>query len=193
MRQTRNRIALTAPLVLWLGVFRGTAQVVPGPQKSRVVARAGTLGPLAPGPLASVASVTASPGTISFTATDPDLGSVSGSSASTVSWTTSSGSSSNTWTLQVQGSAATFGNCPTVPASAVTVTCTSVTGGSSGACNASFPLSTTGQQVAAGQESSGTNKAYSVTINFTLADSWAYIAKTSPACTLTLTYTVNAP
>jgi hypothetical protein len=52
------------------------------------------------------------------------------------------------------------------------------------------PLSTSAQQVASGNEASGSNKAYSVTLNFTLADSWSYIANSS--CTLSLTYTVNA-
>jgi hypothetical protein len=54
-------------------------------------------------------------------------------------------------------------------------------------------LSTASQQVATGKESASASAPYSVSMNFTLADSWAYIAKTSPACTQTLTYTVTAP
>jgi hypothetical protein len=193
MEQRRIRIAFTASLLLCGGVCSGTAQVAPGPPKSRVVARAANT-PLA-GPLAatSLASVTASPGTISFTATDPDLGSVAGSSASTVNWTTSSGSASNTWNLKVHAGTASFTNCATVPTSAVTVTCSSVTGGTAGACKPAITLSTASQQVATGKESASAGASYSVSMNFTLADSWAYIAKTSPACTLTLTYTVTAP
>jgi hypothetical protein len=193
MKQRRNRIAFTASLLLCGSMCSGIAQVAPGPPKSRVVARAAN-SPLAGPPAAtSLASVTASPSTISFTATDPDLGSVAGSSASTVSWTTSGGSSGSTWNLKVQAGAASFTNCASVPTSAVTATCSSVTGGSSGACSAAITLSTSGQQVATGHEANGGSQPYSVKMNFTLADSWAYIAKTSPACTLTLTYTVTAP
>jgi hypothetical protein len=192
MGPRRNRIALTAPLLLCLGVCSSTAQVVPGRQKSRVVARAANGGALPAGPSTTLASVSATPGTISFTATDPDLGSVSGSSTSTVSWTTTGGTFPNVWTLKVQASAATFGNCPTVPASAVTVACANAYT-AFGICSASFPLSTSAQQVAVGVEGNNPNQPYSVTINFTLADSWSYIAKQSPPCTLTLTYTVTAP
>jgi hypothetical protein len=193
MAPRRIRIALTASLLLCLGVRGGTAQVAPRPGKSRVVARAVNGGGLQAGPATSLTPVSAAPGTISFTATDPDLGSVSGSSASTVSWTTTGGSSATTWNLQVKGGAAAFTNCATVPTSAVTATCSSVTGGTAGACKPAITLSTVGQQVATGKESASSGAPYSVSINFTLADSWAYIAKTSPVCTLTLTYTVTAP
>jgi hypothetical protein len=72
----------------------GTVQVLTAEQKPhiaeqkhrRIVSSAGPIVPL----LATVGTVSASPATITFTATDPDLGSVSGSGASTVSWTTSS-------------------------------------------------------------------------------------------------------
>ncbi|HUI57182.1 MAG TPA: hypothetical protein VLY04_19535 [Bryobacteraceae bacterium] len=165
------------------------AQFAPAQQKPRLVTKADTVQPMA----ATMGSVTATPGTISFTATDPDLGSVSGSSGATVNWTTTGGSTSSTWNLKVHSSAAHFANCATVPASAVTVSCNTVTGGSAGTCSAPFALSTTGTQVASGKESSGTGAAYSVTLTFTLADSWKYIAKQSPSCTLTLTYTVTAP
>jgi hypothetical protein len=157
--------------------------------KSHPVVKADPIMPLA----TSVATITATPSTISFTATNPDLGSVAGSSASTVSWKTTGGSSSSTWNLKVQAAATSFTNCATVPMSAVTVSCSSVTGGSSGACATSFALSTTAVQVASGKESTASNATYSVNLNFTLADSWQYIAKQSPSCTLTLTYTVTAP
>jgi hypothetical protein len=173
----------------------GTVQVLTAEQKPhiaeqkhrRIVSSAGPIVPL----LATVGTVSASPATITFTATDPDLGSVSGSGASTVSWTTSLGSTTSAWNLQVQAAAALFTGCGTVPTSAVTVTCGSVTGGSSGACKPAITLSTTAQQVATGNESTSTSAPYSASLNFKLADSWKYIAKSS--CTLTLTYTVTAP
>src|SRR5579859_3319645 len=77
---------------------------------------------LLPMAVTSMSAVSASPGTISFTATDPDLGSVSGSSAATVSWTTTGGSAASTWNLKVHAAAASFTGCATVPRSAVTVT-----------------------------------------------------------------------
>ena len=193
MQPRRIRIALAASLLLLFGTGISTAQVAPGPQKSRVVARAVNGGGLQAGPATSLTPVSAAPGTISFTATDPDLGSVAGSSASTVSWTTTGGSAATTWNLKVHAATASFTNCATVPTSAITVTCTSVTGGTAGACKPAITLSTASQQVATGKESASASAPYSVSMNFTLADSWAYIAKTSPACTQTLTYTVTAP
>jgi hypothetical protein len=132
------------------------------------------------------------PSTISFTATDPDLGSFSGSSPATVSWNTSGNIISNTWTLSVAASVANFTSCATVPATAIKVTCGSVSGGTGGTCAAAFQLSTTSRQIASGSESI-LNGSYSVNITFALADSWRYVAEQSPPCTLGLSYTINAP
>lgn len=171
-----------------LVMFACTLQLAPGQQKSKpIVPAANKLLPQA----TMLTAVTASPSTITFTATDPDLGGVGGSSAATVGWSLSGGSSSSTWNLSVQASSATFASCSTVPTSAVTVACTGVSGGTGGTCAAAVPLSTNPQQVASGYEHNGSaSKPYSVTLNFTLTDSWSYIAN---SCTLTLTYTVNAP
>ena len=167
----------------------GTVQMLSAQQKAHIVVPASRVSPMA----TTLSAVTASPATISFTATDPDLGPFTGSSSATVSWTTSGGAAASTWTLKVQAAAATFASCATVPTSAVTAMCTGVAGGTGGACTggSGFALSTAGQQVASGKEATGAGKSYSVTINFTLADSWSYIAKSS--CTLSLTYTVTAP
>ena len=183
-----NRLSkLTSVLV----VFGAASQILFAQAKPRVVVPSNRVLPMGGGST-TLGAVSASPTTISFTSTDPSLGTVSGSSAATISWTASGGSSSNTWTLSVQASGATFASCATVPTSAVTATCTGVTGGSGGACGASVPLSTAAHQVASGNEANGAAaKSYSVTLNFTLADSWSYIANSS--CTLSLTYTVNAP
>jgi hypothetical protein len=75
------------------------------------------------------------------------------------------------------------------------VTCTSATvngGGGTGVCGGAVTLSTASTQIASGFEGSGTRN-YAVNLGFTLADSWKYVAKISPLCTLTLTYTVTAP
>jgi len=151
------------------------------------------LAPVRPHPMAGAApaavTLTATPGTISFTASNPSTSPTdAGSSAATVSWLYS-GTRNYTWSLTVQAGAATFSNCPTVPVSAVTVSCSSTTvgGGGTGSCGAAFPLSTTAHVVTNGTEGRNSST-YTVLINFTLADSWKYIAQTSPACSLTLSY-----
>jgi hypothetical protein len=65
-------------------------------------------------------------------------------------------------------------------------------GGGTGVCGGAVALSTTSTQVASGLEGNTTHN-YTVNLGFTLADSWKYIAKTTPSCTFTLTYTVTAP
>jgi hypothetical protein len=146
-------------------------------------------------PFTTTSALKATPATITFTAANPDNGSVSGSSTATVSWTVTGGANARTWTLSVENSASTLTNCSTVPASAVKVTCATagVSGGAgTGACSAAFNLSNALQQVASGKEGTGT-RTNTVTINYAFTDSWTYIAHTSPACTATLTYSVTDP
>jgi hypothetical protein len=169
----------------------GIMQTLYAQQRARVVVPAKSILPMAGG--TTLSAISAAPGTISFTATDPDLGSFAGNSSATISWTTSGGSAGNTWNLKVHAAAASFTNCATVPRSAIRVSCGGVTGGSAGACGGAITLSGASQQIASGKESSSTGAPYSVTLNFTLADSWSYIAKQAPSCTLSLTYTVTAP
>lgn len=139
-------------------------------------------------------TLTVSPATINFNATNPGtVPVVAGSATATASWTAIA--SGNNWSLTVQAASSTFINCSTVPVSAVTVSCSSVSVsglGASGSCAGSFPLSTSPQAVASGSEGTVSIN-YSVTIGFTLADNWKYIAETSPACTISLTYTANVP
>ena len=143
-------------------------------------------------------TLNASPATITFTTTsNPNTTpAVAGSATASLTWTAFSIFDNNNWTLTVQASGATFANCPWVPVSAVTVTCSSasVSGlGGSASCSGAFPLSTAAQQVAGGVVGALFSYSYSVTINFTLADSWKYIAEQSPACSLTLNYLANVP
>jgi hypothetical protein len=143
--------------------------------------------------LGTLAAVSATPGTISFQATNPELGQVAGSSPGSLTWSILSGSHLQNWTLSVQSATSSFTGCPTIPVSAVQVSCgiASASGaGGTGVCSGSFPLSTTAQQIAGGAEGDGTGS-YSVSMNFTLAESWRYVP--SSACTITLTYSVNAP
>jgi hypothetical protein len=179
----------SSSLMSVLVVFGAAIQTVSAQQKGHIVVQANRILPLA----TTMSAVSANPGTISFTATDPDLGLAAGSSAATISWTTSGGNKNSTWSLAVQANATTFSGCSTVPTSAVVATCTGVGGGTNGTCGGGVPLSTVAQQIATGNEANGANKAYSVNINFTLADSWSYIASQASSCTLSLTYTVTAP
>jgi hypothetical protein len=140
----------------------------------------------------TVASLLASPGTINFQANNPDLVMVAASSPATVTWVVTGGHAASQWNLAVQSGSSSITGCPTVPLSAVRVTCASasVSGGAgTGSCSGAFDLSTSPQQIAAGQQGDGNNN-YSVSINFALAESWRYVA--NPSCTFTLTYSVNA-
>lgn len=147
-----------------------------------------------PAPKAANFTLTVTPATITFDATNPGtLPVVAGSATANASWQSLSGGGN--WSLTVQANSPTFANCPTVPISAVTVTCSAASIGSLGGsanCAGSFPLSTTAVQVAGGAEGLLALN-YSVTINFTLSDRWKYIAETNPACSLSLTYTANVP
>jgi|SRR5208282_2356413 len=180
-----------------------TAVMAPSMMHAQARTAAKTRTAVAPGTQAtvqatSVTTMTATPATINFSATDPDLGSVTGSSAATVTISLKGQSIANNWTLGIKAGAATFTGCATVPASAVTATCSSVvvsgtTGiAGTGACGGAVGLSTTSTTVASGKEGSAKDT-YTVTINFTLTDSWQYIAATAPTCPLTLTYSLNAP
>lgn len=139
----------------------------------------------------TVNSLMVTPGTISFLASNPNGGPVSGSSAATVNWSVVDGAALQTWNISVQATASVFSGCTTVPVSAVTVSCASasVGGGGTGTCGGSFTLSTVAQHVAGGAQGVGTQP-YNVQLNYTLAESWRYVA--NPSCSLTLIYTVNA-
>jgi hypothetical protein len=103
-----------------------------------------------------------------------------------------SGSHLKTWTLSAQAASNSFAGCPTVPVAAVQVSCGSASAGGpggSGTCSGSFPLSTSLQQIAGGAQGDGANS-YFTSINFTLAESWRYVA--NPSCSITINYSVDA-
>ena len=138
--------------------------------------------------------VTATPATITFSAANPDSPAVAGNAAATITWQVK-GEPHRRWNLSIQSDAASFGNCPAIPVSAVLASCSRAAvnppGGGSGVCSSTAPLSGSPQVVAAGDQSSAANAFYQVNLNFTFSDSWKYIAQMSPPCTLSLTYTVN--
>jgi hypothetical protein len=176
----RCKILIFVVLVGGQGLARVGTRYASRPWTSRIKIALGT-----------VHLLSASPGTISFQASNPDSGMVTGSSPASLSWSIQSGSTLKGWTLSVQADSSSFAGCPTVPVSAVQVSCGSATagGGGTGACGGSFPLSTSPGQIAGGAQGDGTNS-YLVSINFTLAESWRYVAK--PSCSITLNYSVNA-
>jgi hypothetical protein len=153
--------------------------------------------PLSPIPLVGgVSSISATPATITFAANNPGSGTtnpIAGSSTATVSWNVTGSSAGDPWTLKVGTTASNFTGCTTVPASAVTVSCTSstiVSGSGAGGCTSgtfTLPSTTPGQQVASGTEGAGSNS-YSVVLTYQFGDSWKYIADT---CPLTITYTAS--
>ncbi|MGA9627944.1 MAG: hypothetical protein WBL65_05425 [Bryobacteraceae bacterium] len=151
----------------------------------------------APKPLATANfSAYATPSPISFAATDPDSPLVAGSATTTVSWTTGATPANDPWTLQVYSVATSFTNCPTVPISAVTITCTAGFNPGPGgfACGAPATLSTSKTTVASGTlPYSGSSTSFWMTLTYTLTDKWKYAAQMSPSCTLNITYlaTVN--
>lgn len=143
--------------------------------------------------LGTISSLTANPSTISFTAANPNGGAVSGSASASISWRLLGGSHLRTWGTTVHASDTSFTGCPTVPVSAVTAACVSATVDGrfgTGSCGGSFALSTVATQLAGGLEGDGV-QSYSVLVQYTLAESWRYVA--NPSCQLTLTYTVTAP
>lgn len=161
-----------------------------------LLAAAGVVFPACGFAATSIPSSSAVPATIIFTANNPTSNPTdSGSSAATISFTTTGGANARTWSVQVRATSANFGSCPsTVPVTQVTVSCGSATvsgGGGSGSCGGSFNLSNALQTVASGSEGTGANRAYMVTLSFTFTDSWAYLPQAS-ACTLPLSYTITA-
>jgi hypothetical protein len=139
-------------------------------------------------------ALTVSPATISFTGTNPSSAPVvAGSATASVTWSNPANGAGN-WNLTVQSGGASFSNCSRVPVSAVTVTCSSATAdkGGKGTCGAPFALSAAPRQVASGTQQPNTGN-YSVTLTFTLADSWKYTAQTNPSCTLSLSYIATVP
>jgi hypothetical protein len=149
---------------------------------------------LAPGPLlaqGTITNLTASPGTITFNSPDPDSTPANGSSSATVIWTMR-GNRLGTWSVSVKAGAATLGNCPAVPVSAIKVQCLTLSPENAGvgACvTGSFALSTTGQTIATGTRE-GTAGVTTMTLSFTFTDSWQYPASSS--CSAQITYTVTA-
>ena len=142
----------------------------------------------------SITSFTALPSTITFTSSDPDVG-ATGSAVLTVN--VGGAASGHPWTVTVQASSSTLTNCASVPVSAIKASCSGVvvsgTGGTlpTGSCSAPFSLSTVATQLAGGTQGNK-NETYTINVNYPFTDNWQYPGASSPACSLTLSYTVAA-
>jgi hypothetical protein len=171
----------------WLSILWFSAMGPKGQPASLPPLRAAVVTP-ACGPLA----VTAVPATIGFSATNPDSPAVAGNATASITWQ-GTGQVHLPWNLSIQSDSVNFLNCPAIPVSAVLVACSRASiagGGGSAVCSAAAPLSAALRVVASGDQSAS-NASYQVNLNFTLSDSWKYIAQLNPPCALSLTYTVN--
>jgi hypothetical protein len=144
-----------------------------------------------------IAQFAVTPAAMSFQATDPDLGGPAAQTA-TVVFRLENTQVQRPWTLYVQAESASMSGCSSIPASALTATCTSAThdsGNNSGKtyCTAApIPISTSRAVVAYGNQGNRDHNAW-VGIAVSMADSWRYQAALSPACTISLRYTLDAP
>lgn len=140
----------------------------------------------------TITGPTVTPSSVSISSPDPDS-SNTGATA-TVKWGMA-GNVKGTWSVALQAISSTLTNCPAIPASAVTVQCTSFTPGAGvqGSCTSgSFTLSTASQTIASGpgEGNGGAGSQSVINLSFSFTDNWKYIA--SPSCSVQLTYTVNA-
>ncbi len=134
-----------------------------------------------------------SPGAIGFSSPDPDNTPVSGNNSATVQWGMD-GHAKGDWSLSVQADSPSLTDCPDVPVSAITVRCDALTRSGTahptGACvSGALPLSGGPQTLASGTRQGG-NSTITATLSFTFTDSWRY--RSSPSCSVHLTYTIYA-
>ncbi len=129
------------------------------------------------------------PGDVVFRAQDPDSAPAPVSAA--VSWS-ADGKNNKQWSFSAQSASPNFPSCPTVPLSAVTVTCSNlVIDGVAHPCSASFPLSAAPQYLVQSRQVKGTAVNYAVNLVFSWNDSWKYIPVSNTPCSVSLTYTAT--
>ncbi|MBZ5583110.1 MAG: hypothetical protein LAQ30_13085 [Acidobacteriia bacterium] len=156
----------------------------PAPQASK--SRPAVILTAAPTP---VLILTASPTDIVFRAENPD--SAPAPVSATVNWT-ADGKNKTLWSLSAQSATPNFSLCPTVPLSAVTVTCSSlVIDGVTYPCSASFPLSAAPQYLVQLRAVKGADISYAVNLLLSWSDSWKYIAQANTPCSVSITYTAD--
>lgn len=145
---------------------------------------------------AQINSFTVTPGALSFMAVDPDTGGPAPQAS--LAYVTFRATWFQPWRLYVQAEMPSLESCGAVPVSALQVRCQSATitgflNLGSAACNsATIPLSTSPQLVAQGTQGIFNNQ-ISANLQVGFADRWRYPAAVSPACSVSLRYTVDIP
>lgn len=145
----------------------------------------------------NVTSFTVTPAALNFAAIDPDTGGPAVQSSTALTRLTNTGVQ-RPWTLYVESDTATLAGCTHIPASALVVTCTIATLDSNNMSGKAYcksspvQVSTTRSVIAYGTQG---NRDVTITAGFQVAftDSWRYRAALSPACTVSLRYTMDAP
>ena len=137
--------------------------------------------------------LTVTPHDVSFTAVDPSSNPPTGTV--TAQWRIRNGRPTRPWTLTVQALSAVVGNCGKVPLSAFRVRCASLklAGNATGSCSSSPVVVSTGAGVLAWGTQSPGARTYTANLTVEFVDSWQYPGALSPACSLSLNYSVNAP
>lgn len=141
----------------------------------------------------TIASLRVAPSSVTFTAANPAASPAPIST--TVAWRIAGGSVHRPWTLRVQALPSAVSNCPRVPLSAFQVSCNSLTvpPSAAGSCVSSpVTLSGTPQVIANGNQGSGARN-YRAALQVSFVDSWRYPGALSPACSVNLVYTLEAP
>jgi hypothetical protein len=135
--------------------------------------------------------LTVSPSALNFTSADPSTGLASASS--TVTWRLRFANTARPWQLRVHSLRPDVTNCGKVPLSAFRVSCSSLTvgKGGNGVCGAPVSLSVYPQIIASGSQGNHNYNSTAV-LQVLFLDSWTYPAALSPACSLILTYTLEA-
>lgn len=135
--------------------------------------------------------LTLSPVALNFSSADPDTGMAAASSTAT--WRIRFGSTTRTWQLRVHSSSAIVAGCGKVPLNAFRISCSSVVAAKDGTglCGAPVSLSVYPQVIASGNQGDH-NYNTTAQLQVQFLDSWRYPAALSPACSLVLSYTLDA-
>lgn len=144
-----------------------------------------------------IAQFSLTPTALSFAAADPDQGGPAPQLVS-IAIRLERTAVQRPWTLYVESETEAMAGCGSIPASALTAACSSAnhdSGNNSGKayCAASpVQVSTSRAVVAYGNQGNRDHNLW-ITLQISMADSWRYQAALSPACTISLRYTLDAP
>jgi hypothetical protein len=145
-------------------------------------------GPIPVGPFAvSAGQSSVTPGTVTFTSSNPGGGAVAGSSTATVTFKTVGNPAG--FRIWAQALSSGFTGCNSPAASKVTVACQTATAGVT--CAGASALSSSAPPSATLVASGSGNHTSTVTVGYTFQDAWNYQA--GSACTLSVQYLYTEP